>query len=331
MSPLFPRPLLKTQRGLSLIEVMIAITLSLILMAGLIQFFIGNKQSLQVQQAINGLQENGRYAMRVVTDSLHMADHWGGVEANLVSGTPAVAGIGGCDAAWILNVAEGIRGFEGAAAVPMPAGCVAAADYQPNTDAFVVRHAGGTYFPGATANATGNNGIWVNTRVGFNSTLSTGTAVSAVDENGLYHYPYQVSLYYIRPCSNPAGANCAATDDGGNPIPTLVRLNLDGNQLTEQALVSGVEQMQIEYGVDTNADNDANFYASAAAVGATQWARVVSARISLVVRGEQRGTLTDTTTYAMPGGFNYTPAANDQMYARKVFTRIVQIRNRSRS
>jgi prepilin-type N-terminal cleavage/methylation domain-containing protein len=320
----------KSQRGLSLIEVMIAITLGLILMAGLIQFFIGNKQSLQVQQAINGMQENGRYAMRVVSDSLHMADHWGGVEANLVSGTPAVTGIGGCDAAWILNVAEGIRGFEGAAAVPMPAGCVAAADYEPNTDAFVVRHAGGTYFPGATANATGND-IWVNTRVGFDSTLTTGAAVSAVDENGLYHYPYQVSLYYILPCSNPAGANCAATDDGGNPIPTLVRLNLEGNQLTEQALVSGVEQMQIEYGVDTNADNDANFYAPAAAVTASQWNRVVSARISLVVRADQRGQIADTTAYTLPGGFNYTPAANDQAYARKVFTRIVQIRNRSRS
>jgi prepilin-type N-terminal cleavage/methylation domain-containing protein len=330
MNPYYMTSMPKSQRGLSLIEVMIAITLGLILLAGLAQFFVGNKRSYQVQQAINGLQENGRYAMRVVSDSLHMADHWGGVEANLVSGTPPVTGIGGCDAAWILNVAEGIRGYEGGAAVPMPAGCVDAADYQANTDAFVVRHAGGTYFPGADAVASGN-AIWVNPDIGFSGTLSTGTVVSPVDRNGLYHYPYRVSLYYIRPCSNPAGANCAATDDGGSPIPTLVRLNLEGNQLTKQALVSGVEQMQLEYGVDTNGDNDANFYAPAAAVTASQWARVVSARISLVVRADQRGSLADTTTYALPGGFNYTPAANDQLFARKVFTRIVQIRNRSRS
>lgn len=324
------RSLLQKQTGLSLVEVMVAITLGLILMAGLIQFFIGSKQSYQVLGAINGLQENGRYALRIINDSLHAADHWGGVESSDVSGSPTVTGVGSCDAAWILNTSEGIRGFEGAAASPLPAGCIAASDYLANTDAFVVRHAGGTYFPGATANASGS-AIWVNTSVGQTATLSNGSSVATTDVNGLYHYPYNVDAYFIRPCSVPSGAACAATDDGGNPIPTLVRLTLDGNRLIQQPLVSGVEQMQIEYGVDTNADNNADFYASATAVTATQWAQVASVRISLVVRADQRGKLSDTTTYTLPGGFSYTPATGDQNFARKVFSRLVQIRNRSRS
>lgn len=322
--------LVQKQTGLSLIEVMIAITLGLILMAGLIQFFIGSKQSYQVLGAINGMQENGRYALRVIGDSLHAADHWGGVESSDVSGTPVVAGIGSCDAAWIHNVSEGIRGFEGGAASPLPAGCTAAADYQPDTDAFVVRHAGGTYY--STADITSNNDIWVNTTIGGVANLSTGTDVVAPgDQNGVYNYPYNVDAYFIRPCSAPAGAACAATDDGGNPIPTLTRLTLVGNTLTQQSLVSGVEQMQIEYGVDTDADNNTDFYASAAAITASQWAQVASVRISLVVRSDQRGKATDLTAYTLPGGFIYTPAVNDQRYTRKVFTRLIQIRNRSRS
>ena len=321
---------MQKQAGLSLVEVMIAITLGLILLAGLIQFFVGSKQSYQVLGAINGMQENGRYALRIISDSLHAADHWGGVESSDVSGSPAVTGIGSCDAAWILNTDEGIRGFEGGAASPLPAGCINAADYHPNTDAFVVRHAGGTYLSGATANASGTD-IWVNTTIGGSAILSAGSTVPVVDVNGLYHYPYDVDAYFIRPCSVQAGANCTITDDDGNPIPTLVRLTLQGNTLIEQTLVNGVEQMQIEYGVDTNSDSNADFYASASAINAAQWAQVASVRISLVVRSDQRGKLTDANTYNLPGGFAYTPTVGDQRFVRKVFTRLVQIRNRSRS
>ncbi len=318
------------QAGLSLVEMMIAITLGLILLAGLIQFFVGSKQSYQVLGAINGMQENGRYALRIISDSLHAADHWGGVESSDVSGSPAVTGIGSCNAAWILNTDEGIRGFEGGAASPLPAGCINAADYLPNTDAFVVRHAGGTYFSGTTANASGTD-IWVNTTVGGSAVLNAGSTVPIVDVNGRYNYPYDVDAYFIRPCSVQAGANCAVTDDDGNPVPTLVRLTLQGNTLIEQSLVNGVEQMQIEYGVDTNSDNNADFYASASAITAAQWAQVASVRISLVVRSDQRGKLTDANTYNLPGGFAYTPAVGDQRFVRKVFTRLIQIRNRSRS
>jgi hypothetical protein len=194
----------------------------------------------------------------------------------------------------------------------------------------VVRHAGGTFSSGAIANATGTD-LWVNTTIGGNAVLSAGSSISTTDVDGLYHYPYNIDVYFIRPCSVKAGTACAATDDGGNPIPTLVRLTLQGNRLVEQTLVSGVEQMQIEYGIDSNADTNADFYASASAVTATQWAQVASIRISLVMRSDQRGKIADASTYTLPGGYAHTPATADQRYSRKVFTRLVQIRNRSRS
>ena len=319
------------QCGMSLVEVMVAITVGLILVAGLVQFFVGNKRSYQVLESINGLQENGRYALRIISESLHMADHWGGVKSDSVSGNPIVVGIGGCDDAWILKASEGLMAFDGAAAPPLPAGCVSAANYLPNTDVFVVRHAGGEYFTGATANASGN-AIWLNATVGANAEISDGASVPG-DTLGVYNYPYKVSAYYIRPCSNPqpAGADCTAADDGGNPIPTLVRLNLVGNVLEEQSLVSGVEQMQLEYGVDTNADGNTDFYGNATQLTAEEWGNVVSTRIGIVFRTNKRGTLKDINTYTLPGGFSYTPSANDQMYARKMFTRVIQIRNWSRS
>jgi type IV pilus assembly protein PilW len=330
------------QRGLSLVEIMVAMTLGLILLAGVIQLFVSNKRAHAVQTAVNGMQENGRYAMKLLSDSIRAADNWGGVEAADVTAAAAVTGIGSCDGNWILNAQEGIRGYEGASASPLPAGCINAADYVANSDALVVRHAGGQYQPTADVYTGNANDVWLRSAVGRRaqvfSAISIGNLPSDLfdtanmDEVGIYNYPYQVSAYFLRPCSGKLGAACAATDDGGNPIPTLTRLALVNGRLQEQAMVNGVEQMQIEYGVDADQDDNADFYADAGVVdAANQWNRVASVRLTLIVRSDERGTLRDTASYNLPNGTSYTAPADVQLYQRKVFTSVIQIRNRSRS
>lgn len=331
------------QRGMSLVEIMVAMTLGLILTAGVIEMFVSNKRAYQVQTAANGMQENGRYAMKLLTDSLRAADHWGGVESSEVGGGAAVSGVGGCDATWILNVAEGIRGYEGVSGTPpLPSSCINAADYVANSDAFVVRHGGGEYQSTATVKGGNGSDVWLRTAVGRRAQLFSAASIAslptdlydAADEDaiGIYNYPYQVTAYFLRPCSGKLGTACAASDDGGRPIPTLTRLTLLNGRLQEQAMVNGVEQMQIEYGVDADLDNNADFYADAAVVSAAnQWNRVASVRLTLVVRSEERGSIPDTDTYNLPGGNTYKPPTDAEQYQRKVLTSVVQIRNRSRS
>lgn len=332
----------RSQHGVSLIEIMIAVTLGLILMAGVIQFFVGNKQAYKRMEGINGLQENGRYALRQITDSLRMADHWGGVESGDIGGSPSVSGIGSCDAAWILKVSEGLMGYEGAATPPLPSGCVASADYVADSDIFVVRHAGGNYQTSAVVKAgSSEDKIWVRSAVSRRAQLFAWNNISglasdlydATDEDavGLYNYPYRLTAYFIRPCSAKTGSTCTASSDGGQPEPTLTSLTLVGTTLKEQALANGVEQMQLEYGVDTNLDTNVEFYATAAQVtAASQWDNVSSIRVSLVVRASVRSTIADTSSYTLPGGYVFTPTGDAQNYPRKVFTSVVQIRNRSR-
>lgn len=55
-------PSTKSQQGFSLVELMVALTISLILLAGILQILLGNKQSFKVQQATAELQENARLA-----------------------------------------------------------------------------------------------------------------------------------------------------------------------------------------------------------------------------------------------------------------------------
>jgi len=68
---------IKKQRGLSLIELMIAITLGLFITAGLIQLFISSKQSYRIQENLSRVQENGRFAMELLATDIRMAGYWG--------------------------------------------------------------------------------------------------------------------------------------------------------------------------------------------------------------------------------------------------------------
>lgn len=67
----------KHQKGLSLIELMIAIALGLFLMAGLIQMFIGSKVTFTTQQGLSRVQENGRLAIEFISSDVRMAGFMG--------------------------------------------------------------------------------------------------------------------------------------------------------------------------------------------------------------------------------------------------------------
>jgi type IV pilus assembly protein PilW len=67
-----PASVLK-QRGLSLIEIMVALTLSLVLTAGVITIFVNNKQSYRIQEASARLQENARFAINLLEQDIHQA------------------------------------------------------------------------------------------------------------------------------------------------------------------------------------------------------------------------------------------------------------------
>lgn len=61
------------QRGFSLIELMIAITLGLLIMSGLVSIFVKNSQARSEIERSNRQIESGRYAMTLLTEDLRMA------------------------------------------------------------------------------------------------------------------------------------------------------------------------------------------------------------------------------------------------------------------
>lgn len=63
------------QHGLTLIEIMVALVLSLFLIAGVIQLFLGSKQTYRFHDAASRLQENGRLALDTMGRDIRMAGY----------------------------------------------------------------------------------------------------------------------------------------------------------------------------------------------------------------------------------------------------------------
>jgi len=65
--------ILSSQHGMSLVELMVAVTLSLILMAGVIQVHVSSKASYQLQHELSTLQQNQRMAIELLSKDIRKA------------------------------------------------------------------------------------------------------------------------------------------------------------------------------------------------------------------------------------------------------------------
>jgi type IV pilus assembly protein PilW len=61
------------QSGMSLVELMVAVTLSLILMAGVLQVYVSAKASYSVQHELSTLQQNQRIAIELLSNDIRKA------------------------------------------------------------------------------------------------------------------------------------------------------------------------------------------------------------------------------------------------------------------
>ncbi len=127
------------QKGLSLVELMIAITIGLILMTGVVKVFLSSKNTYSNQQALSRVQETGRLAIEFLSKDIRMAGYTGcssrtGVPPTNTLKTPT---------AFKFNFAGAIMGYT-SNAMPASNGLSPAPLNSPVTDVISVRGAYGT-------------------------------------------------------------------------------------------------------------------------------------------------------------------------------------------
>ena len=125
--------------------------------------------------------------------------------------------------------------------------------------------------------------------------------------------PPTQDIYDITVLNNPTN-----TLDPNYKLPVLRKTNVQ--------LIEGVENMQVFYGVDTDADSSRapNFYTNNPT--AAQMEQVTSIRVSLLLRTVDNNVAAKPLAYTYNGN-KITPPAGD-LYIRRVFTSTFGIRNR---
>ncbi len=67
----------KYQQGFSLLEVFIALTIGLVIFAGVLSIFVGMRTTTTETTSFGELQENGRFALSLLANDISKQDLWG--------------------------------------------------------------------------------------------------------------------------------------------------------------------------------------------------------------------------------------------------------------
>lgn len=339
------------QRGFTLVELMISLILALLVASAAGLVFLQSKRNFLQNEQVSRIQENGRFALKNLVRDISMAGFTGEQWSlngltNDSSLTNLAADCG--PAGWYFDVTgqpllQLEDGPTGNVTGTFP--CIAAADYKSNgapdaaTDAIAIKRTTDAYAFRTVFNA-GTECEAAEPCCGTTTPApGAGTPICIAEDrhylqtnkdNGrLYHdtildpnpppviheiWGYLVHVYFIRPWSVTLG-------DG---IPSLCRKVLVNNQFLTECLAEGIENMQIELGIDDDQDGVVDFF-TASPVNNAQLAQAIQARIFLLVRAvDDLNSVNNNKTYVL-GNVTLGPF-NDGFY-RRVFTTNVQLRN----
>jgi type IV pilus assembly protein PilW len=337
---------------------MVAITIGLFLLVGLVSVFATSNQTYMDLGKASQQIESGRFAVQVLVDDIGHAGFFGRYSASPT--TPAALPdpcVNNDMAALKAALAFPLQGYDAPATSPITA-CLPVANHVGGTDIIVVRRVDSTMSAGdattiPNAALTGNN-IYLQSNADPTSTpvLAVAAGTQAADQvafplknrDATVFSPvrkYHVHIYFIAPCSVPAGGGSVCTgptDDNGAPIPTLKRIELASNgTMNVISLVEGIEQLQIDYGIDADKDGvpDAAYVTAPAAIA--DWANVVAVRINVLSRHiEPTNGFVDNKVYDMGAmgtmsapTFGATVANLDARFKRHVYNAVVRIVNPS--
>lgn len=331
----------RLQRGLSLVELMVAISIGLFLLAGAITVFGKTRDLYRTNDSAARLQETARYAMSTIEADLRMANYWGLMSrADLIENGPGLDLANPPDVDPAYTLPAELNGFSATInscgpmwAVKLPAyveanddaygfGCAEFGTYAAGSDQLTVRRASTQVIAAGALGASAGQIKLQTSRVQgtlfASSTLPGGYAPPLSETRALIAHGYYVDQ--------------ASEQDPGTPSLRRKQLDFDGAApvITDLEIVPGVEDLQVEFGADLDADQNADYFVQpGTAIPAGD--QIVAVRVWLLVRAEQPELgFVDNRTYdfaSRTGAAVYAPADN---FRRVLFSKTIALRNTRR-
>jgi type IV pilus assembly protein PilW len=361
--------------GFSLVEIMISLAIGSILVTGAVFVYSQTRTTYAVNESVARLQENARYAFSIIEPDVQLAGMYGytnnpsgvmlrsgGVERSVTQTRqvdPAMPGLSAliqrCGRNFAVDLQATIQGSDNsfvlgpAAAAPgVGSGCATMIP-SPNTDTVTIRRA--TAFDPGNPTALQANRLQLqaarlqndNQRMFVNGVAPFAVVPGFSDIRNVI-----IRTYYI----------ATNSDDQAN-FPALRVIALDaGQSFTDQELIPGVEDLQVQFGVDwgdynsdgiIDVDKDNNGISDSANGRATAYvnsndtilrqppglggvaggasAQVATVRIWIRLRTEQPEIgYQDNNTYTYANVI-YTPAGAERSFRRILVSRTIFLRN----
>lgn len=311
---------MKTQRGFTLVELMISVTLGLIIMAAVSMIFVDSRSAYRLTEALNRTQENGRFALFFMTEDIRKAKMMGCAPTTInnhlnnptdyyVAGQNVIGytytGSGNSPTDWTPNLPD----------------VFSAGDVEPGTDVIAITRAGDggisvtpPYMPtpaGALHVEPGTNltqGDIVMVTDCITADLFQITAPSDPGANGTIVHstgsgtPGNATKDFTKTYSAGSMIIRITTKyyyigTGASGTPALFVLGGAG-VLTNAELVSDIVALDAMYGQDTDADGSVDRYDYPDNVA--DWAQVSTVQVSVDARTTQKVSVTHdyrTQTY----------------------------------
>jgi len=244
-----------TEQGFTLLEVFIALAIGLVILAGVLSIFVGMRTTTTDTTSFGELQENGRFAMSLLTDDISRQDFWGdftgtftlaSINHTLAAPANDCTGDGVNNASFPLALGSFRTLWGETVDNADPMGCFD--DAKIGSDliqlkrvvAASLEQVDGTPITNAPA---GNYHLVANTNTGI---LFNSGAVPAVENGRVWQYQHHV--YYIR-----------EEILAGNTVPVLMIGQLT-NQMSFSPAIDGIEMIRFMYGYDADTDPEAVGY-----------------------------------------------------------------------
>lgn len=314
--------------GLALVELLVSLVLGLLLSGGMVSAYLGAKRNLYYEDQMARMQENGRYAMRLLSRELAMVGFRGTLPAS-VRAAPVPVDTDCSEMDWALDsthpmdLVNDYAGSEPPVSLHLaPLTCLDHTAIALDTDLIVLKRtaAGASLDDGVPAEnlsastvegwylrvVASNRPDWVKLRPV--DLYDPGNAQAATS-----YWEAISRVIFIRVYAN----------DRGDDIPSLCMESLAGSEMTSRCLVEGVENLQLEFGIDADEDGVPNQYT--ATPSAMQMQHAVAVRIHLLLRS--LGKLTghhDDKSYHLG---QKALAPKGDAYLRRVLSSTVLLRN----
>ncbi len=317
-------------RGLSLIELMIAMALSVVMTLALGTFMLQGTRSGREDINIASMLDELGYAAALLSLDLEMAGFWAQVHDPSTVELDGTLALGGTDcgpAGWYrdltaLALLDNNTGTApGSPLTDYP--CLNPDDVMPGTDVVAIKRVQGRVAGTDTVTSGMQAGlIYLRTHDKVGRLYLQGGTPGAV-ETPYRNWQYAPAVYYVQRWS--------VSDTEVPLIPSLCRMVLRPDagtpEFVRECVARGVENLQLEIGVDSDEDGSANYFTPTPEP--TDLRRASTARLYLQVRSTRPDFhYVNAKTYQIGNTEQpYTPGGTDAHYYRKTLSTEVALRN----